>query len=489
MASAISNNPYLSNGFEPIRMECDCAHLTIEGTVPADLDGTFYRIGPSPQFAPRGNYNPLNGDGMVHAFRVHRGDVAYRNRWVRTRQWTLERAAGRALFATSGIPADSDSSVAGMPMDGVANTNIVWHANKILALEEGHGPIELDPASLETIGRWSFNDKLPRNMTAHPKIDPASGEMLFFANFPTGRIASDIEFYVANASGELIRSQMIRGPFPALVHDFAVTTDFVIFAMCPVTVSIKRAMAGAPPIAWEPEKGTHVGIMPRSGGAADVRWFGGEACMVWHLMNAFNEHDKIVADVCQQEVPMFPLADGSLTDHRRATQYLTRWVFDWSKPGIFTVERLSEERCEYPRIDERRAGSSYRHGYVACIGGPGSDDIFHRGIGHFDHATRQMRVYSVGSRFAVAEPVFAPKREGSGEGEGYVLTNIFDDDRNASHLAIFDAQEIERGPIARAYLDHRVPVGFHGCWRATGSCMGGVASAVKKIRDSSLRSE
>jgi carotenoid cleavage dioxygenase-like enzyme len=469
MGRAISNDPYLSKGFEPIRMECDCAHLTIEGEVPADLDGTFYRIGPNPQFAPRGNYNPLNGDGMVHAFRVRNGRVSYRNRWVRTQQWNLEHAAGRALFGTSGIPSDSDPSVAAMRTDGVANTNLIWHANKLLALEEGHAPIELDPVSLETIGRWSFDGKLRRNMTAHPKVDPHSREMLFFANFPTGRVTSDIEFYVANASGDIVRSQMIHGPFPALVHDLAITSDFVIFAMCPVTVSIKRAMAGAPLIAWEPEKGTHVGIMPRNGGADEIRWFEGDACMVWHLMNSFNEGDRIVADVCRQEVPMFPLADGSPTDHRRASQYLMRCEFDWSKPPAFKMERLSDERCEYPRIDERRIGLNYRHGFVTCLGGPGTDDIFHRGIGHFDHATKRMHVYSAGPRCAVAEPVFVPKREGSSEGEGYLLTNIFDEDRNASHLAIFDAGEIERGPIARAHLDHRVPVGFHGIWRAGGA--------------------
>jgi len=267
----------------------------------------------------------------------------------------------------------------------------------------------------------------------------------------------------------LIRSQMIHGPCPALVHDFAVTKDFVVVAMCPVTVSIKRAMAGAPPIAWEPERGTHVGIMPRNGGIGDIRWFEGDACMVWHLMNAFNEGDRIVVDVCQQEVPVFPFADGSPTDHRRATQYLTRWEVDWSKPGRFSVERLSDERCEYPRVDERRVGSNYRHGYVACIGGPGSDDIFHRGIGHFDHVTRQMRVYTAGPRFAMAEPVFVPKRKDSREGDGYLLTNVFDEDRNASHLAIFDAEQIESGPIARAHLDHRVPVGFHGSWREGGA--------------------
>ena len=183
----------------------------------------------------------------------------------------LEHAAGRALFGTSGIPSDSDSSVAGMRTDGVANTNLVWHANKLLALEEGHGPIELDPVSLETIGRWSFNNKLPRNMTAHPKIDPDSGEMIFFANFPTGRSPAISRSMSRTHPARLVRSQMIDGPFPALVHDFAVTRDFVVVAMCPVTVSIKRAMAGAPLIAWEPELGTQVGIMPRNGGVEECQ--------------------------------------------------------------------------------------------------------------------------------------------------------------------------------------------------------------------------
>lgn len=461
-----ATNPYLSRGFEPIRMECEYAHLTIESNVPHDLDGTFYRIGPNPQFAPRGIYNPLNGDGMVHAFRLHQGRVSYRNRWVRTQQWTLERAAGRALFGTSGMPSDADPSVAGMRTDGVANTSLVWHANKLLALEEGHGPIEIDPETLDTIGAWSFEERLPRNMTAHPKIDPDSGEMLFFANFPTGRISSDMELYMANSSGELVRSLLIHGPFPALVHDFAVTKDFVIVPICPVTVSIKRAMAGGPLIAWEPDKGTHVGILRREGGAEDVRWFEGAACMAWHSMNAFNDADRIVVDVCQQEAAVFPFADGSSPDLGRATQLLTRWEFDWRKLGSFKTTRLSDERCEYPRIDERYTGRSYRHGYVACLGGPGSEDIFHRGIGHFDHATGAMQTYAAGARCAVAEPVFVPRSRDAAEGEGYLLTNVFEEERNASHLAIFDAKRVEQGPIARAYLDHRVPVGFHGYWNS-----------------------
>ena len=181
---------------------------------------------------------------MIHAFHIADGRVAYRNRWVRTRQWTLERGAGRALFGTSGDPRDVDPEVAGVRTDGVANTHIVWHAGKLLALEEGHGPIEIDPVSLDTIGPWNFDQQLPGNMTAHPKIDPVTGEMLFFANFPSRAFTGEIAFYVADAHGRIVRHQSVQGPFPALVHDFAITRDFVIFVVCPVTLSIERARAG-----------------------------------------------------------------------------------------------------------------------------------------------------------------------------------------------------------------------------------------------------
>jgi len=460
----MDTNPYFARGFEPLRIEYDRADLAIEGHIPDELDGTFYRIGPSPQFPPRAVYNPLNGDGMVHAFELHRGRVSYRNRWVRTQQWNIDRAAGRAMFGTSGNPADSDPSVAAMRTDGVANTNLVWHGGKLLALEEGHGPIEIDPATLETLGSWSFAGKLSRNMTAHPKIDPATGEMIFFANFPSGRLNGDVEIYFATAAGELTRSQMIHGPYAALIHDFAITRDFVVVFFCPVTVSIKRAMNGRPPIAWEPAHGIHVAIVPRNGSDAP-RWFNGPAAMAWHSMNAFNDGVRILVDVCAQENAVFPHADGSPTNPRRAAQFLTRWEFDWRAPGAFHSARLSDLICEYPRIDERRLGARYRYGYLACIGGPGTDDIFHRGLVRFDHENGEMKVYRAGAQFAVAEPVFIPKSSDSREGEGFVITNIYDERRDASHLGIFDACAIERGPIARARLDHRVPVGFHALWK------------------------
>jgi carotenoid cleavage dioxygenase len=460
-------HPYLSKGFAPLRREFDCADLEIEGRIPAGLSGTFYRIGPSPQFPPREPYNPLLGDGMVHGFTIAKGRASYRNRWIRTKRWQLEHRAGRALFGTSGAPADSDPSVAGIETDGVANTNVVWHAGRFLALEEGSGPIAIDPASLATNGQCAFDGRLPRNMTAHPKIDPVTGEMVLIANFENFRQPLAVGLHVVDASGAIARSTRICGPFPSLIHDFALTADFIVIVFCPVTVSIKRATEGRPLIAWEPELATRIAILRRDSG--ELRWFEGPSCMTWHVMNAFNDAGRVIVDLCPQEAPMFPFADGRPPDVAQAGQYLTRWAFDWARPGAFEAHRLVEMPCEYPRVDERRTAHPYRHGFLACIGGPGTQDIFQRGIGHYDHARERWTVWHAGSTCAVAEPVFAPMSADTDEGQGFLLTNVYDEARETSHLAILDAGDVASGPVARVHLAHGMPVGFHGSWRASGA--------------------
>jgi carotenoid cleavage dioxygenase-like enzyme len=460
-----ADNPLLRGAFEPLRSECDCADLIIDGALPPDLKGVLYRIGPNPQFAPRGPYNPLQGDGMVHAFEIRGGRIAYRNRWVRTQQWRLEREAGRALFST-GDPRGADPSVAGMRTDGVANTNIVAHAGKLLALEEGHAPIAIDPKTLETIGVFDFGGRLRGPMTAHPHLDPGSGELLSFANFHGRRFDGALHFHVIDRHGELTRTERVEGPYPALVHDFAFTDAHVVFVVCPTTVSVGRLDAGGPPIAWEPERGAFVGVMPRSGSEADTRWFEAPTSMVWHLMNAYGEGDQLHIDLCQQDAAAFPYADGRPTPSAMHQQRLARWSIDLASDKAASVRQLSQVVCEYPRIDERRSGQPYRCGFVAAGGGPGTDDLLQRALGRYDHQTGEMSLWRSATGEAVSEPVFAPKPGSTAEGRGYVLATLFDPGRGRSCLAIFDAEHIEDGPMARAWLDHRVPAGFHGCFVA-----------------------
>ncbi|MEM8767835.1 MAG: carotenoid oxygenase family protein [Pseudomonadota bacterium] len=465
MARPYPNHPQLRGNFAPIRMECDVPDLIIQGELPQDLNVTYYRNGPDPQFPPRGAHHWFGGDGMIHRFHVQNGRVSYNNRWMRTVKWKLEHEAGEALFSAFN-PMENDPSVAGMETDGLANTNVVWHGGKLLALEEGHAPFAVDPDTLESHGAWTFEDKLEGPMTAHPKMDPKTGEMLFFGYMADGPFSKGISYQVVNSDGELTRSERFDAPFASMVHDFITTDEHVIFPIFPLTGSLERAMKGQPAYAWEPDKGTHIGIMPRDGSVADIRWFETDPCYVFHPMNAYTDGNRIVAHVMQfEEAPLFPHLDGSKPDPKKANARLCEWEFDLGDNSN-QVKRtyLDDITGEFPRLDERFAGNGYRHGYYAAStshdGGGGFDAVVHH---EFQKGDKELYALPNGDR--TGEPVFVPRSEQAADGEGYLLTTVYRSAENRSDLAIFDAENVAAGPIACAELPHRVPHGFHGNWK------------------------
>ena len=466
MAQLFPNHPNLRGGFAPLQMESDVNDLIIDGEVPKQLKGTFYRNGPNAQYAPRGAYHMFGGDGMVHALRVEDGRVSYRNRWVRTQRFEKERTAGRALFSSFN-PMDVDESVQGMQTDGVANTNIIWHGGKLLVLEEAHAPIELDPNTLQTKGVHTFGGRLLGPMTAHPKIDKETGEMFFFGYNADGKISEHMTFSVVDANGLVSRSESFVAPYASMVHDFMVTKEHILFPIMPLTGSLERAFAGGPVYAWEPEKGVHIGVMPRTGSVKDLRWFHGAPSYVFHPMNTYTQGSKIISDVCEYpEAPLFPLVDGSRGDPKKALAKMVRWTFDLDRESDeFQSEQLHDIVCEFPRFDERLTGMNYRYGYFAGDTQPPEKVGGFNVIGAVDHKTNALDLYDVGEGCATGEPIFVPASITASEGEGFLLAHVYDANRDASHLAIMDAQNVAAGPLAKAYLDHRIPYGFHGNWR------------------------
>ena len=274
-----------------------------------------------------------------------------------------------------------------------------------------------------------------------------------------------------------------------MVHDFMITRDHVIFPIMPLTGSMERAMRGAPVYAWEPEKGVHIGIMPRNGSVADMRWFKGDPAYVFHPMNAHSDGDVVMCDVCEfEEAPLFPMPDGTPGDPKKAMPRLTRWTFDLGKNSddykVGAAER-HRVRISAPGRTSHRARTTVTVTWRATrirsstVGG-------FNGIGRFDHHTGKLEAYDVGAgvRDERAD-LRAASREIAAEGEGYLLANVYDAKRKASHLVILDAQNVAAGPLATAYLDHRVPFGFHGNWApANGvNAMSNAALATKTLFD------
>ena len=465
MARPYPDHPQLRGNFAPIRMEADVPDLIIRGQLPRDLDVTYFRNGPDPQYAPRGQHHWFGGDGMLHRFHIQDGRVGYRNRWVRTVKWKLEHDAGEALFSPFN-PMENDPRVAGVETDGLANTNVVWHGGRLLALEEGHAPFAVDPESLDSIGSWTFDGALQGPMTAHPKLDPKSGEMLFFGYMADGPFSPTVSYQVVNANGVLVRSERFEAPYASMMHDFVVTDEHVIFPVFPLTGSMERAMAGQPPFAWEPEKGTRIGVMPRNGSVDEVRWFDMDPCYVFHPVNAWTDGERIVAHMMQyEEAPLFPHADGSPPDPAKAVARLCEWELDLAGNSNAVKHRyLDDIPGEFPRLDDRFAGNAYRHGYYAASsGGDGGQGM--NALVHHDFQKGARHLYALPDGDAFGEPVFVPRSRDAEEGDGYLLTTVYRGSENRSDLAVFEAGDVAAGPIACAELPHRVPFGFHGNWK------------------------
>ncbi|WP_374348388.1 carotenoid oxygenase family protein [Phenylobacterium sp.] len=462
MDGEVRINPYLAGNFAPIRSEDDFDLKVTKGEIPKDLRGTLYRTGPNPQFEPRDpNYHWFTGDGMIHGFRVADGKVSYRNRYVRTPKWELEHEHGRSLFAGFN-PMASDPIAFGKD-GGVANTNIVWHAGKLLALEEGHMPFEIEPGTLKSLG---YVEPYAGRVTAHPKMDPKTGEMVWFAYGVGDAPLSDmISYGVTDASGKVVRRSDFQAPYGAMMHDFMVTENYVLFPVMPLTGSLERAMKGLPAYAWEPEKPAYVGVMRRDADVSTIRWFHTGACYVFHPMNAYEQDGKLIADVFRYDsAPLFPLADGRRGDKSAAR--LARWTLDLSGDSdAIQEEMLDDLDGEFPRFDERLAGSGYRHGWFAGDT-TRSGSVKLNSIAHIDLTTGKRSVYEFTGGDLVSEPVFTPTSDSAPEGQGWLTAVAWRAAENRSDFLVFDAQDVAAGPIAVAEVPRRVPFGFHGNWVA-----------------------
>lgn len=455
---------------EPVSVEIDAGPLRVHGIIPAGLAGTLLRNGPNP-VNPAPDAHWFTGDGMLHAFRFHEGGVWYRNRWTRTQE--LARHQAGAASKGDFVPATPDAE-----SNGTANTHIVWHGGRLMALEEAHLPIEIDPLSLATRGSIDFAGAISGPFTAHPKIDPDTGEMLFFGYGNPERLSAGMTYGTLNASGEATHFEHFTAPFASMVHDFMFTATQVILPVMPLTASQTRAMQGGPAYVWEPGRESRIGIWPRAQGTTEVEWWQGPSCFVFHAMNSWEDNGVVYADVMRFPVaPLFPDIDGNppcTLDGAR----LHRWTFDPATPGrTFTEQLLCDIPGEFPRIDDRFASKAYRHCWFAGHRtNDGETEMFSR-IVHLDMRTGQQDIYELPAGYLTSEPVFVPRTATAAEGDGWIMVVVYCGLFGLSEVLILDAQELARGPLATIELPVRVPNGFHGNWLPA-DCYAATADAI-----------
>ena len=484
---ATTANPYLEGPFAPVSDEVTAFDLPVEGTIPDHLDGRYLRNGPN----PRGEVDPaayhwFSGNGMVHGVRLRDGKAEwYRNRWIR------DAATATAL----GEPVRPGKTFAG---DFPPNTNVIGHAGRTLAIvEAGFRPYELTD-DLDTVGPTDLDGTLDCGYTAHPKRDPETGELHAVSYF--WGWGNHVEYTVIDTAGKVRRRVEIPVTGSPMMHDFSLTDRYVVIYDLPVVFDLDFVASGAPkgfkrpskalvsffsrhgglpnrmadammraggggggdsvanggmPYKWTDDYPARIGLMPREGGAADIRWFEIEPCFVYHPMNAYDDGDRVVLDVVRHPSTFRTDRHGP----NEGPPTLDRWTVDLSA-GKVIEERRDDRPQEFPRVDERLVSKHHRYGY--SVGGNNRAGLGSTLFKHdMDTGDSHVREFKGGD---ASEFVFVPSSESAVEDDGVLMGFVQYGDH--TDLALLDAATLD--DVATVRIPQRVPNGFHGNWVPSG---------------------
>ena len=439
---------WLQGGFAPVEQEVESSDLEVEGALPPELTGLYVRNGSNPRTGTSPHW--FLGDGMVHGIRLEGGRAtSYRNRYVRTPLYEASSGFGE------GVPGGEASQ---------SNVSAIWHGGRLLTSGEVGYPYELSPDDLSTVGVYDFGGRLATSMTAHPKIDPATGQMHFFGY---GFVPPFLTYHVADADGTLVHSTEVPVPGPTMIHDFAITETDAVFWDLPVVFDLDGAVAMIEdptgdvfPFLWEPSYGARIGVLPLGADGAEVQWAEIEPVLrVPRRQRLPATASDVVVDVCRHD-SMF---DGG----RRARQRAGAAPLDGRhrptgrRPTSWST---NESDMELPSRDLRRTGREHRHGYFVQ-NRPAEGTVDLGGVIKHDYRTGRAPGVGAGARPSTAasgcSSTTRPATPTTRAGSSATSTT-----RPAAAAGSWCSTPptCAAGPVASVALPQRVPYGFHATW-------------------------
>ncbi len=423
---------HLDGNNAPVADECDVLATRVVGEVPGDLRGRFYRNGPN----PRAGWSPhlYAGDGMVHMVDVT--SRRYRNRYVRTPLYE-QPGVDRVALAFDPVTGRVDHRVT------TANTHVVPHEGRLLALEEGGFPYEMT-ADLDTVGPFTFDGHLVGSMTAHPKRCPTTGDLLFFGYAVRPPF---LTFHCAPGDGGVLRSVEIELPACSLMHDFAITSTKVLFFDSCLVFDFASMSETGSPWRWDHERPARIGVLDRVDPLGPVRWIDVEPSHLSHAANTFDDGNGVL--LTGTRIPPGGASGG--------LPVMYEWRVDLAT-GVVAERPLDDASTEYPRVPDALVGERARFTYVSGFFFEAEPD--HGEIHKYDGSARTTHRLPYGH--TCGEPVFVPSASPRAEDDGYLVTFAHDRAAATSSLLILDATAM--AVSAEIHLPVRVPAGFHGTW-------------------------
>ena len=458
-------NPYVQGVYEPVSRETTAIDLPVIGEIPQDLHGAFYRNGPNPAQAPQGMHHWFDGDGMVHAVWFENGKAEYRNRFVRSADHVadLNGGCGAGGVMEPSTRADPSSKRGEKVYKDTGNTDLVLHNGSLMALWyiSGH-PVRIDARTLETIGTETFGGALSRHVSAHSKVDPKTGEFVFF---DYSLYEPWMTFGVVSPTNELTHFARIELPGPRLPHDMGLTENYVILHDLPVVFTdggLKRST-------WNihfADQPARFGVVPRNGSGDQVRWFDTDSCYIYHVVNAWEDGDEVVMTACMMTPNGFspnpeygPYA--AMVNVLALHAVPVEWRMNM-KTGEVKKRQLDDRIGEFPVVNLDYVSRPTKWSYHVAMA-PTELQRF-KGLIKYDLETGAARTWDYQPSQFGSEPAFAPRVGATAEDDGYVIAFVTDEETGKSEVQVIDAQNMEAGPVARVILPVRVPAGFHGVW-------------------------
>ena len=465
------DHPYRTGAWRPQTVERKADDLDVEGELPADLDGVYLRNTENPVHPALDIYHPFDGDAMVHAVGFRDGKAFYRNRFVRTDGFLAEQEAKRPLWAglaedPAASPTQTGWGARGRLKDA-SSTDVVLHNGVALTSFYQCGDLyRLNPTTLETLGKATWHGRFPSDVgvSAHPKFDERTGELLFF-NY--GTEAPYMHFGVVDAQDNLVHYIDVPLPGPRLPHDMVFTENYAILNDLPLFWAPEALAAGKYAARFYPDIPSRFAVIPRRGQTSDIRWFEADPTYVLHWNNAYEDGDEIVVEGYFQQDPEPPSGGGTIyqrmfrfLDNDLMGPRLHRWRLNLTT-GLTKEEPLTSTTSEFGMINQTHAGRPHRYSYSATSL-PGW--FLFDGLVKHDSLTGAEERFSFGEGVFGSETAMAPRIGSQAEDDGYLVTITSDMNRDLSECLVFDAREPAGGPIARIRLPERVSSGTHSTW-------------------------
>jgi carotenoid cleavage dioxygenase-like enzyme len=464
----------------PLGCEYDLSDLKVDGAIPVEVEGSFFRAVPDPSYPPfmEDGGAILSGDGMISAIRFAGGKASASMRYVQTVRHQAEAAAGEAVFGKYRNPFTDKPAAVGLDRT-VANTTPIWHAGRLLLAKEDGRPYRVDPKTLETLGSYDFGGKLKsQTSTAHARIDPETGELFMFGYEADGLASTKISYFIVDKAGQLIREQWFDAPYCAMMHDFAITQNYVLFPVYPTTADLDRLKAGGDHWVHHMELESWVGVMPRYGDVSELRWFKApKGVFCYHMMNAHEDAAGLIQfDQCLANVNAFPFiqrASGLNIPPWDAGGRLARWTIDLKNQSPDVVETTIGPPGDFPVIPAKRQGRPYDYAWMLTMNpqmqGPpvsgGPVGAMFNMLMRLDFTGKPPQALALPPAHCIHEPVHVPGAQAGHEGWLIAVVDRQTGPEDFEHECwIIAAGNVSAGPVAKIHIPQRLRPQIHGWW-------------------------